>query len=337
MAKRLVIILLGTMSVGAPLTVFAAAPMPFDKWSVNNGIISAQCTTGVECRAPMTAPGMLQRELNSGGGKFIQSVITNANATGTASTLSFSSESFVKQGWSSSDSVNGVPAIPGESNIVTTGGSISGIALKQTLSEPASLAITKQGDFSLTTLIHTGWADDTATPTVEIKQHNGSNLASVQWANDFWFRQNVDANGNQTGMAWDIGQLGQTLRMYDPLKALEKMPNDVMRFDRRRRAGDLNPGRLGGGISGGGSSDSGSSSIPAFTAGGDAQVTWFGMYYTGGEGQTSIGYQSYDNLNDTTPGTFAFDKEGAPGRPWSWDNMFGAMPTMPFSPPRGGD
>lgn len=335
MTKRLVITLLGTMSVGVPLTVFAAAPMPFDQWSVSNGTISAQCATGVACSSPLKAPGMLQREINASGGKFIQSVITNANATGTASTLAFSSESFVKQGWSSADTVNGTPTIPGESNIVTTGGGVSGIALKQTLSDPGSL--TKVGNFSLTTLIHTGWADDSTNRTVEIKQHNGSNLANAQYAYDFWFAQNVDANGNQTGMAWDIGQLGQNLRFFDPIKARENMPNDVMRFDRRRRAGDLNPGRQGGGISGGGKSDSGSSSIPAFTAGGDAQVTWFGMYYTGGEGQTSIGYQSYDNLNDATTGSFAFDREDAPGRPWSWDNLFGVMPTMPFSPPRGGD
>lgn len=333
MAKRLVITLFGTMSAGAPLTLFAAPPMPFDQWSVNNGTISAQCTTGVECRAPMTAPGMLQREVNAGGGKFIQSVITNANATGTASTLPFSSESFVKQGWSSSDSVNGVPVIPGESNIVTSGGSISGIALKQTLSEPASLATTKQGDFSLTTLIHTGWADDAITPTVEIKQRNGSNLANVQWANDFWFAQNVDANGKQTGMAWDIGQLGQSLRLYDPIRANVSMPYDVMNFVRRRRAGDMNPGRQGGTTC---SKDCGS--VPALPAGGDVQVTWFGLYYTGEPGPgNSTGYQSYDNLNDTQPGSNQMEREDAPGRPWSWDNLFGAMPTMPFPPPRSKD
>ncbi len=332
MAKRLVVTLLGTMTAAAPMTVFTAAPMPFDQWSVNNGTITAQCTTGVTCStSPLQAPGMLQREINASDGKFIQSVITNANATGTASTLSFSSESFVRQGWTSADSVNGTPTVPGESNLITSAGSVSGIALKQTITDGAALV--NQGPFNLTTLIHTGWADDSTNRTVEIKQHNDSNLPGVQWANDFWFAQNVNAAGNQTGVAWDIGQLGINLRFYDPLKAVENMPNDVMRFDRRRRAGDLNPGRLGGGVTGGSGS---TSTIPAFTAGGDAQVTWFGQYYTGAEGQTSMGYQSYDNLNDTVPGTRTWNKEDAPGRPYSWDNMFGVMPTMPFPPPSGG-
>ncbi len=329
MRNGLVRTVLGTATVGVPLLAIAAAPMPFDRWSVNNGTITAECVAGVSCRAPMTTPGMLQREINNPSGKYIQSVITNSNATGTAATLSFSSESFVKQGWGSTESTNGTTGVPGESNIITDGGTaVSGIALKQTLTDSGS--VNKQGPFSLTTLIHTGWAADSATRTVEIKQKNGpaSPVPGATWQNDFWFAQNVDAAGNQTGVAWDIDQVGINMRFFDPIKARESMPQDVYAFSRRRRAGDLNPGRLGGGPTGG-SSDNGSSSIPAFTKGGDAVATWFGMFYTGGEGRTSIGYQSYDNLNDTTPGTWAWDKESAPGRPWSWDNMFGVMPTMP--------
>lgn len=322
MAKRLVMALLGTMGAGAPLAVFAAPPMAYDQWSVNNGTISAQCVGGVACGGGVSGPGMLQRPVDNGTAKFIQSIMTNPNATGTPATLSFASESFVKQGWTSSDTVNGGTVSSAQSD---TGG---GIALKQRMVETGS---SFQGAFNLTTLIHTGWADDNSTPTIEINQHNGSNLAVVQWSNDFVYKQNVNAAGTVTGLSMDIDQLGINLRNFDPIKAQENHPNDVMHYVRRRRAGDMNPGRLGG-VSGGG----GGSSVPAFTAGGDAQVTWFGMYYYGEPGpNTSIGYQAYDDLSDTRAGSSQMEKEDAPGRPWSWDNMFGIIPTMPFPPPGG--
>lgn len=323
MAKRFVMALFGTMGAGAaPLVVFAAPPMAYDRWSVNNGTISAQCAGGVACGNGVSGPGMLQRPVDNGTGKFIQSIMTNPNATGTPATLSFSSESFVRQGWTSSDTVNG-------DTTSSTQSDAGGIALKQRMVETGNPL---QGDFNLTTLIHTGWADDNNTPTVEINQRNGSNLAVVQWSNDFVYKQNVNAASTVTGLSLDIDQLGINLRNFDPIKAKENHPNDVMRYVQRRRAGDMNPGRLGGGVSG----EKDGPSVPAFTAGGDAQVTWFGMYYYGEPGpNTSIGYQAYDNLLDTRSGSSNMERKDAPGRPWSWDNMFGAMPTMPFPPPGG--
>ncbi len=195
------------------------------------------------------------------------------------------------------------------------------------MNQPNGNGVVGQGGLNLTTKIHTGWADDSSTPTIEINQSTGTPIANTSVSNVFRYVQNQDADGNQTGVSLDNDFLGTNMRRFDPIKAQENMPQDIQNFVRRRRAGDLNPGRQGG---------LGNPDIP-LPAGADVQVTWAGMYYTGEDGPTSIGYQSYDNLDDTIFPRSRQEREGAPGRPWSWDNLFGTMPTMPGNRPNGGD
>ncbi len=322
MARRLVLTLLGTMSVGA--APMAGPPIPYGQWSVSNGDISAQCTSGVECGAGLSGKGMLQREISGADQKYFQSIITNSNATGTPGTLAFSSESFVRQGWASSSSVNG-------DLLTERGAADSGIALRQTLFEAGGPAT--GGGMNLTTEVHTGWADDSSTPTIAIEQQNGSPISSAQYTYDFRFLQNQDANGNVTGVSLDLDQLGENLRTFDPIRARRNTP-DVQYWVRRRRGGDLNPGAQGG-FTGGGGGDNGGGRI-SLPAGANIQVTWFGAYYNGEE-FVRMDYQSYDNLDDTQRGTRSWTKEDGQGRPFNWDNVFGAMPVITNIPRGNGD
>lgn len=308
MKTKLILAAIGAM----PLQALAASPIPYDQWSVANGIITANCLAGIRCGQPMSAPGMLQREisLNSDGSKFIQNILTDTSATGNAATLAFSNESFVRMGWARQSNVNG-------DNQTISDPAQEGIAIKQTIG-PDPL----NPGFRLSTIINRGWADDAASPSVLIQQQEDNTIVGAQVASTFSYRANTNEAGVRTGFALDNDQQFINGRNFDPLRAAEPHASDVTRFSRRTRSGDLNPGGTNAG-----------------TPGSTAQVTWVGTYYSEeepGKGIASFGFQSYDVLNDTRPGSFNAERDGAPGRPWSWNTVFGPMPTMPFAP-RNGD
>jgi hypothetical protein len=96
-ARIINILILSTAAVcSTPL--LAAGALPFNQWSVSNGTIdaSATCNTaGVSCTVLAEDAGMLQQEVTTANGSYIQLIITEANATGTAASLGFVTENFI--------------------------------------------------------------------------------------------------------------------------------------------------------------------------------------------------------------------------------------------------
>lgn len=96
-------------------------PIPLGGWTVSNGIITMDtpCPTGAICGDPVTANGILIRDVIVGGVSYVQTIITEAGATGNPNAkavfdtaladfqpngyLAFADESFVRR-----DSVQGV-------------------------------------------------------------------------------------------------------------------------------------------------------------------------------------------------------------------------------------
>ncbi|MBI5451495.1 MAG: hypothetical protein HY940_09080 [Gammaproteobacteria bacterium] len=92
--------LLGVMASPA-LAVQAVA---FDGWNVQGGNINtaASCGGTVSCSGTMVDNGFLQQEIVTPNGKFIRQIITDTNATGSASSLPFATEVLIPMGSQSS-------------------------------------------------------------------------------------------------------------------------------------------------------------------------------------------------------------------------------------------
>ncbi len=69
----------------------------FDGWTVNNGVIdtSASCSGPVSCTTLAEDDGFIQQQVTTAHGTFTRTIITDAGATGDASTLGFADESFI--------------------------------------------------------------------------------------------------------------------------------------------------------------------------------------------------------------------------------------------------
>jgi len=75
----------------------ANGPTPFDQWSVTNGVIDASATcnaAGVSCTVVSQDDGFLQQQVTTANGSYIQMILTEPGASGTAGTLGFASENF---------------------------------------------------------------------------------------------------------------------------------------------------------------------------------------------------------------------------------------------------
>ena len=339
------------LAFAAPLipgTVTGGPPIPFGGWSVNNGNITASCASGVVCGPAMSTRGMLQRELTAGAdnGRYIQNILTDSTASGLPGTVAFSSESFVKQGWSTSSWTN-TGGENGESTITTgTGDTSSGLSSLQVVRDSS-------GDSMLvTSKINTGWAAEAGKPSIEISQNVGGSLtsSSVDMAADFSYIANMDASGNRTGFKLDLAQTvngsafdgGGGGRGWSGGGSINKM---VM----RERAGDMltssgsaslsggsgGGGRGGfgggrGGFGGGGWSSgtsSGSGGSISWSAGNDIKVTWIA--------QSGFGFQAYDNLSDSRDRIATSSISGT--GPFTWyDPPFGPKPSYSSGGSSGG-
>lgn len=153
------------LAIAAPLlipgTVTGGPPIPFGGWSVNNGAITATCAAGALCGTSTSTPGLLQREITAGAGngRYMQSILTDSNASGLPGTVAFASESFVKQGgfvsqWTTS---------AGESEATTTSsGETSGLSVSQVVRG------TGTDKFLMTAQLNTGWAAVAGQPNIDI-------------------------------------------------------------------------------------------------------------------------------------------------------------------------
>src|SRR3569832_1608287 len=82
------------------LPTFAGAPTPFDNWSANNGSGAAGCSAQLICAVLYAGPGFVQQQVTDPITKltYIQTVVSNPQATGAAAVQPFSSENFVRTG-----------------------------------------------------------------------------------------------------------------------------------------------------------------------------------------------------------------------------------------------
>ena len=93
--KHFALVLMATVT---QLTWAGSNPVPFNQWTVNNGIIdtSATCTTpGVNCTVLAQDDGFLQQQVVTDGGSYVQMILTDPGASGTPDTLAFTTENFV--------------------------------------------------------------------------------------------------------------------------------------------------------------------------------------------------------------------------------------------------
>lgn len=73
-------------------------PVPFNQWTVNHGVIdtSTTCSTpGISCTVLAQDDGFLQQQVVTANGSYVQMILTNPGASGTADTLGFTTENFV--------------------------------------------------------------------------------------------------------------------------------------------------------------------------------------------------------------------------------------------------
>lgn len=335
-----------------PGTVTGGPPIPFGGWSVNNGAISATCASGALCGTPTSTSGLLQREITAGtgNGRYMQSILTDSNASGLPGTVAFASESFVKQGgfisqWTTS---------AGESEATTTSsGETSGLSVSQVVRG------TGNDKFLMTAQINTGWAAVAGQPNIEITQNFGGAAISstVDMVGDFKYVANLDANGNRTGFKLDIGQTVNGSQFNGSGGGSGgggwggggggwgwSGAGSVNMFVMREVAGDMltksgsaslsgGNSRSGGGGGWGGtggrssSDSSGNGGSISWTPGQDVKVTWVA--------QSGFGFQAYDNRSDNK-NRIATSSISSTG-PFTWvTDPFGVKPVYQGGSSGGG-
>jgi hypothetical protein len=164
-----------------PGTATSATP-GFAAWSSSGGTISG-CPSGFSCTELVGGDGFRQVQVNDNNSadSFVWTIVTDTGATGSASTLPFSDENFVK-----------------------TDGTSTGIADAQTVND------TTNGTFGGNVQILTGFASG-GNDTVNIQQSltadpNGIPGTGDEFANTFNMTVNLNSAGNQTGRFMKIDQ-----------------------------------------------------------------------------------------------------------------------------------
>lgn len=297
----------------------AGAPVAFSEWSVNDGVISAPCPFTF-CASEAGRNGFLQRAVEDGstGQSYIQTIITDIDASGLPGDLPFSSESVVRISGSDTQTVNGIVAL-------------------QLARDPQS------GGFSDRTVLRTGWADKGSLSNVEIAQKTAAQIQQqgFTFTSYFDYFGNFDESGNLIGLRTEMEQTSENSSELNPLVSVG---TDNWAFVRREVAGDmltssgqasLSGGGFGGGGFGGGGGGGGGGTI-SWSAGDDVKVTWIGQLIDAGSRTSAdFGYQAYDNVSDNSSPIRESNFRGGTG-PYSWvDPPFGSQPSYPFG--GGGD
>ena len=173
-----------TVAAGAvmlPGTATSATP-GFGAWSANGGTLSG-CPSGFTCTELVGGDGFRQVQVNdnSSSDSFVWTIVTDTGVTGTASSLPFSDENFVK-----------------------TDGTSTGIADNQRVNDSSN------GTFGGSVQILTGFASG-GNDTVHIDQSltanpDGLSNTGDEFSNTFTMDVNLDSAGNQTGRFMSIDQ-----------------------------------------------------------------------------------------------------------------------------------
>ncbi len=288
----------------------AGSPIDFSAWSVADGAISANCPVGMSCSGTQGGVGFLQQFVsnNSDGQEYIRTILTDSDASGSAGSLPYSSETLV--------------ALRGDDGIINLqlvdGGGASG----------------NTNGYSDRSVVRSGWAVSSGLPSVEFTQRIASKIPQqgFTWDHLFEYKANIDgSNGSPTGFTMNIEQISEDSYSLIPQKTNAGRRDDWM-FVRREVAGDMltSSGTLGGN----GDGDESGGGRVSYSPGDDIKITWFGQIFAWeeegrSEDTVNFYYQGYDNVSDNQAGSYEADREDGPG-PRGWNAVFGARPTYPF-------
>lgn len=329
------------------LPTFAGAPAPFDNWSANNGTVAASCGAqggGLGCTVLNASPGFLQQQVTDPNTKltYIQTIVTNPQASGAAVSQPFSSENFVRTGNFDPTLNTGqsTPTTP-QQNLPQT--VADGIASQQRLHAEDNTA-TKTGVFDALVSINTGWAATAGTPNVDISQNvSETGTDGTKFSNTAHIQGNNDDSGLQTGTSISLdtsisqpkttasngttsGGFGWGGFGWGSAPPPSNNNPDVQVFALRRLGGNL--------LTTTGKASLGSSSV-TWKPGDVVQTVWLGQGFDFGSfgGSGLFGFQSFDNLSDAA-GQISTSSTNSTG-PFTWvDPPFGTKPVMP---PNGGN
>ncbi len=231
-----------SINIILPGLAFAAAPVAFDQWQADGGIINSQCPDGFSCDVLVSENGILQRGIIdlSDDRYYIQTFIADKNVSGAASTLPYANEHYVRMSEFNS---------PLDESL--------GLASKQSVNFADA---SNNEAFVSVSEIFSGWA----APEGMSRAFNFSQSAQeinaiygVAFDNKFDYEKNVDLAGSTMGYSLDILQ---TIGMHNVAtwtigqgddKSANKLCSDricsaldgpsVQHFVQQERGGNLSP------------------------------------------------------------------------------------------------
>jgi hypothetical protein len=301
------------VAAALPLSAQAAGPV-FDNWSVAGGAISGAggqppCDAGFSCTILAEGDGFIQVQWVGGGLTYIQTIVTDTNATGNPGDLAYVDESFVQLGAS-----NGI------------------------LAQQRHATADVDGTFSNSSQLAIGWANPTPdgnNPTMTITQSfvsDGGAATGDEFSNEFAMLLINDSGGQDRAITVD-----QRVGLGDGITAT----TDVQRFVLEGRQGAFtSPGTIDLGPSFGGATTGPDPAPVSWAAGDDIMVRWLGQRLDlGSEGLSQFGFQGI--LNDTTDveattfstaGTGIVPDGAGYEPPFDWHAVFGATAPTPALP-----
>ena len=320
-----------SLPAGSPpsgTTTAVTLPVTYYAWTVNNGVFTLDpCPIGVYCGPPIVNEGgLLQRIVSVGGVDYIQTIVTDPNATGdpnngdfTANSLAFKSENFVRIG-----------------NMGGGGGINSGIASTLHIAEqdlayvtqlPGSLPTTG-GQFAYNTALKTGWANGgPLDPRIAVDQRilvpdtNYPDVSSTDYT--FSLKQGQSDTDKMFTFSDVVGTVTGGGGFDNPVVFRSEMRSGAYQNNTRTLADPALLPSTGGNI--------------AWSAGDAIQVTWIGGEYVTPDpfGPSRISTVSYSNLS-TGDRTAATRLNVSPPTPETWVDPFTQPPptySTTYTPP----
>lgn len=293
-----------------PMMAQAQLPTLGSSWTVDNGAINNVCPAGFQCEVLSFGDGFAQIQWVGAGGTFIQTIITDLDATGGPGTLNFSDENFVQLGAS-----NGIMSNQNHQQVDADG-----------------------VEFNASSIMNIGWANpnpDEANPNLIFNQSFNSPDADPgsEFIVDFTMRVIHGETSADDSRSISVAQL----------IGLDAV-NDAQRFRLERRDGSFT--FEGGTLTlGSAVTDNEGSELTggdlSWLEGEDVMVRWIGQEIDigDGQGQSTFGFQGATRFNaqgaiDDDISTFSTvnasidDGQGGINPPFDWHAIFGDVPTM---------
>lgn len=299
-------------------------PLPFNSYTVNNGVINATCsaTVGIaSCSNQVVDDGFLQRQITITGGPlagtYLQFILTEPGVTGNAAAAAFTA-------------TRGNVFFTNE-DFVKMNNASSGVASAQTIIESTFTTPTLEDRFVYNYKYHWGWANGsiTAAPWVTFYQDTSQVDYSAGMSNPvelMYDMYNLSSNGAgfSTSMNRDVAQM---------VRGAPGTPgeNDIQkfRFVSRSPAFNCHPDSDCPGFPASGTTPL----LPGGTNGGDitwglldeVAATWTGQSIDTPTGPQVLGITQYDNFTTgATTSLTSFDSPEAV----NWANPFGPVDTL---------